>query len=81
MKKDELTALGLTDEQADKVLAINGRDIEKHTKAAYPPLWSEISVSDSMSGVHALTRASSVFFQSVSYTHLDVYKRQGTDSG
>lgn len=28
MKKDELTALGLTDEQADKVLAINGRDIE-----------------------------------------------------
>ena len=34
MKKDELTALGLTDEQADKVLAINGRDIEKHKKAA-----------------------------------------------
>ena len=34
MKKDELTALGLTDEQADKVLALNGRDIEKHKKAA-----------------------------------------------
>lgn len=34
MKKDELTALGLTDEQSDKVLAINGRDIEKHKKAA-----------------------------------------------
>lgn len=34
MKKDELTALGLNDEQADKVLAINGRDIEKHKKAA-----------------------------------------------
>ncbi len=32
MKKDELTALGLTDEQADKVLAINGRDIEKHKR-------------------------------------------------
>lgn len=34
MKKDELTTLGLTDEQADKVLALNGRDIEKHKKAA-----------------------------------------------
>ena len=34
MKKGELTALGLTDEQSDKVLAINGRDIEKHKKAA-----------------------------------------------
>ena len=34
MKKDELTTLGLTEEQADKVLALNGRDIEKHKKAA-----------------------------------------------
>lgn len=34
MKKEELTTLGLTDEQADKVLAMNGRDIEKHKKAA-----------------------------------------------
>ncbi len=34
MKKDELTTLGLTDEQADKVLVLNGRDIEKHKKAA-----------------------------------------------
>lgn len=34
MKKDELTTLGLSEEQADKVLALNGRDIEKHKKAA-----------------------------------------------
>lgn len=34
MKKDELTTLGLSEEQADKVLAMNGRDIEKHKKAA-----------------------------------------------
>lgn len=34
MKKDELTTLGLTEDQADKVLALNGRDIEKHKKAA-----------------------------------------------
>lgn len=32
MKKEELTALGLTDEQAGKILAINGNDIE-HAKA------------------------------------------------
>lgn len=30
MKTEELTALGLTDEQATQVLAINGKDIEKH---------------------------------------------------
>jgi len=29
MKKEELTALGLTDEQADKVFAIHGKDTEK----------------------------------------------------
>lgn len=34
MKKEELTALGLTLEQAKAVLAINGRDIEKHKAAA-----------------------------------------------
>lgn len=34
MKKEELTALGITEEQADKVLAMNGKDIEKHKKAA-----------------------------------------------
>lgn len=32
MKKDELTALGLTDEQADSVLKMAGQDIEKHKK-------------------------------------------------
>lgn len=32
MKTDELTALGLTEEQATKVLAMNGKDIEKHKK-------------------------------------------------
>lgn len=30
MKTDELTSIGLTDEQATQVLAINGKDIEKH---------------------------------------------------
>ena len=29
MKKEELIALGLTEEQASQVLAINGKDIEK----------------------------------------------------
>ena len=44
MKKDELTALGLTDEQADKVLAINGRDIEKQkTRKPRRPLCSNSS--------------------------------------
>lgn len=46
MKKDELTTLGLTEEQADKVLALNGRDIEKHKKAA----------EDAKSEVTALTQ-------------------------
>ncbi|MCM1545242.1 MAG: phage scaffolding protein [Ruminococcus sp.] len=30
MKTEELTAIGLSDEQANQVLAINGKDIEKH---------------------------------------------------
>lgn len=30
MKTEELTAIGLTEEQANQVLAINGKDIEKH---------------------------------------------------
>ena len=30
MKTEELTAIGLTEEQATQVLAINGKDIEKH---------------------------------------------------
>lgn len=34
MKKEELKAIGLTDEQADKVFALNGKDIEKHKSAA-----------------------------------------------
>lgn len=34
MKKEELLALGITEEQADKVLAMNGKDIEKHKNAA-----------------------------------------------
>lgn len=34
MKKDELIAIGLSDEQAEKVFAINGRDIERYKKAA-----------------------------------------------
>lgn len=33
MKTEELTAIGLTEEQASQVLAMNGRDIEKHKKA------------------------------------------------
>ena len=32
MKTEELTAIGLTDEQANQVLAMNGKDIEKHKK-------------------------------------------------
>ena len=34
MKKEELLNIGLTEEQADKVFAMNGKDIEKHKKAA-----------------------------------------------
>lgn len=34
MKKEELTAIGVTEEQADKIFALNGRDIEKHKAAA-----------------------------------------------
>ena len=34
MKTEELTALGLTEEQAKSVLAMNGRDIEAYDKAA-----------------------------------------------
>lgn len=34
MKKEELLEIGLTEEQADKVFAMNGRDVEKHKKAA-----------------------------------------------
>lgn len=34
MKKDELTELGISEEIADKVLAIHGKDIEKHKKRA-----------------------------------------------
>lgn len=33
MKKDELTALGLSDEQIKGVQALNGKDIESHKKA------------------------------------------------
>ena len=32
MKTEELTAIGLTEEQATQVLAMNGKDIEKHKK-------------------------------------------------
>ena len=32
MKTEELTAIGLTEEQASQVLAMNGKDIEKHKK-------------------------------------------------
>lgn len=32
MKNEELTALGLSDELADKVLVMHGKDIEKHKK-------------------------------------------------
>lgn len=34
MKREELTALGITDENVDKIMAMNGRDIEKHKTAA-----------------------------------------------
>ena len=34
MKKEELLSIGLTEEQADKVFVMNGKDIEKHKKAA-----------------------------------------------
>lgn len=34
MKKEELLNIGLTEEQADNVFALNGKDIEKHKKAA-----------------------------------------------
>lgn len=34
MKTEELTALGLTEEQATKVLALNGLSVEKHKKRA-----------------------------------------------
>lgn len=34
MKKEELLELGLNEEQANKILAMNGKDIERHKKAA-----------------------------------------------
>lgn len=34
MKTEELTALGVTPEQAQQILAINGRDIERHKNEA-----------------------------------------------
>ena len=34
MKTEELLNIGLTEEQANKILAMNGKDIEKHKKAA-----------------------------------------------
>ena len=34
MKTEELLEIGLTEEQANKVLAINGKDIERYKKAA-----------------------------------------------
>ena len=34
MKTEELLSIGLTEEQANKILAMNGKDIEKHKKAA-----------------------------------------------
>jgi Phage minor structural protein GP20 len=34
MKREELEALGLTKEQIDPIMALNGRDIEKHKTAA-----------------------------------------------
>jgi len=34
MKTEELTAIGLTEEQARQVLAMNGRDIERHKNDA-----------------------------------------------
>ena len=39
MKKEELLEIGLTDEQADKVFALNGKDVEKYkSQAAEGPL-------------------------------------------
>lgn len=34
MKKEELVALGVTEEQADKIFAMHGKDIKKHQDAA-----------------------------------------------
>ena len=34
MKKEELLEIGLTDEQADKVFALNGKDVEKYKSQA-----------------------------------------------
>ena len=34
MKKEELLSIGLTEEQAEKIFALNGKDIAKHQKAA-----------------------------------------------
>ena len=34
MKTEELLSIGLTEEQANKIFAMNGKDIEKHKKAA-----------------------------------------------
>ena len=34
MKREDLKAMGLTDEQIDKVMAENGKDIEKQKTAA-----------------------------------------------
>lgn len=34
MKTEELLEIGLTEEQANKVLVINGKDIERYKKAA-----------------------------------------------
>lgn len=34
MKKEELLEIGLTDEQADKVFAMNGKDVEKYKQQA-----------------------------------------------
>lgn len=34
MKKEELLEIGLTDEQADKVFAMNGKDVEKYKSQA-----------------------------------------------
>ena len=34
MKTEELLEIGLTEEQANRVLAINGKDIERYKKAA-----------------------------------------------
>jgi len=34
MKREELKAMGLTDEQIDKIMGLNGQDIEKHKTAA-----------------------------------------------